>query len=151
LLADLGSDLRDDRLNALKRGEIPWIALSLRSINIPCSLPINSSARLAAPWSSLASAFSTFCTSLERTHSSVLLSELLFKRTNIDNINNNIRWVSVGTGSRLETADDGGSNGYRVRLWKIELQKLADELKRQNPQNDAIVGRESRAGSRTRS
>ena len=23
----------------------------------------------------------------------------------------------------------GGSNGYRVRLWKIELQKLADELK----------------------
>jgi len=98
LLADLGSDLGDDRLNAMKRGEIPWIALSLRSINILCSLPINSSARLAAP--SLASAFSTFCTSLERTHSSVLLSELLFKRTNIDNINNNIRWVSVGTGSR---------------------------------------------------
>jgi hypothetical protein len=27
------------------------------------------------------------------------------------------------------TADGGGSNGYRVRLWKIELQKLADELK----------------------
>ncbi len=26
------------------------------------------------------------------------------------------------------TADCGGSNGYRVRLWKIELQKLADEL-----------------------
>ena len=51
----------------------------------------------------------------------------------------------------LVTAADGGSNGYRVRLWKIELQKLADELKRQNPQNDAIVGRESRAGSRTRS
>jgi len=25
------------------------------------------------------------------------------------------------------TADCGGSNGYRVRLWKIELQKLADE------------------------
>jgi len=25
------------------------------------------------------------------------------------------------------TADGGGSNGYRVRLWKIELQKLADE------------------------
>jgi hypothetical protein len=23
----------------------------------------------------------------------------------------------------------GGSNGYRVRLWKVELQKLADELK----------------------
>jgi transposase len=26
------------------------------------------------------------------------------------------------------TADCGGSNGYRVRLWKIELQKLADEI-----------------------
>ena len=29
----------------------------------------------------------------------------------------------------LITADCGGSNGYRVRLWKVELQKLADELK----------------------
>ena len=28
----------------------------------------------------------------------------------------------------LITADCGGSNGYRVRLWKVELQKLADEL-----------------------
>jgi len=27
----------------------------------------------------------------------------------------------------LITADSGGSNGYRVRLWKIELQKLADD------------------------
>ena len=27
----------------------------------------------------------------------------------------------------LMTADAGGSNGYRVRLWKLELQKLADE------------------------
>jgi len=26
-------------------------------------------------------------------------------------------------------ADGGGSNGYRVRLWKVELQKLSDELK----------------------
>jgi hypothetical protein len=26
-------------------------------------------------------------------------------------------------------ADAGGSNGYRTRLWKIELQRLADELK----------------------
>ena len=26
-------------------------------------------------------------------------------------------------------ADCGGSNGVRVRLWKVELQKLADELK----------------------
>jgi len=71
-------------------------------------------------------------------------------------INNNVGWVSVGTdhdtacfavnairrwwrtmgkkrhpeASRLMiTADGGGSNGYRVRLWKVELQKLADELK----------------------
>jgi hypothetical protein len=30
--------------------------------------------------------------------------------------------------SRLQiTADCGGSNGNRVRLWKVELQKLADE------------------------
>lgn len=29
----------------------------------------------------------------------------------------------------LITADCGGSNGYKVRLWKWELQKLADELK----------------------
>lgn len=28
----------------------------------------------------------------------------------------------------LITADGGGSNGHRVRLWKTELQKLADEL-----------------------
>ena len=72
-------------------------------------------------------------------------------------INNNVGWVSVGTdhdtasfavnairrwwrtmgkkrhpkATRLMiTADGGGSNGYRVRLWKLELQKLADELKR---------------------
>jgi hypothetical protein len=71
-------------------------------------------------------------------------------------ITNNVGWVSVGTdhdtasfevnairrwwrtmgnkrhskGKRLMmTADAGGSNGYRVRLWKVELQKLADELK----------------------
>ena len=30
--------------------------------------------------------------------------------------------------SLLITADAGGSNGYRVRLWKFELQKLVDEL-----------------------
>jgi len=29
----------------------------------------------------------------------------------------------------LITADAGGSNGARVRLWKVELQKLADELR----------------------
>ena len=28
----------------------------------------------------------------------------------------------------LITADSGGSNGYRIRLWKLELQKMADEL-----------------------
>jgi hypothetical protein len=30
--------------------------------------------------------------------------------------------------SLLVVADAGGSNGYRVRLWKVELQKLADEI-----------------------
>ncbi len=29
----------------------------------------------------------------------------------------------------LITADGGGSNGYRARLWKLELQHLADELR----------------------
>jgi Rhodopirellula transposase DDE domain len=28
----------------------------------------------------------------------------------------------------LITADGGGSNGYRLRLWKLELQKLADQM-----------------------
>jgi len=28
----------------------------------------------------------------------------------------------------LITADSSGSNGARVRLWKLELQKLADEI-----------------------
>src|SRR4249920_63268 len=69
---------------------------------------------------------------------------------------NNAGWVSVGTdhdtaafavnairrwwrtmgkkrhpkAKRLMiTADGGGSNGHRVRLWKVELQKLSDELK----------------------
>jgi len=31
--------------------------------------------------------------------------------------------------SLLITADCGGSNGYKIRLWKWELQKLANELK----------------------
>src|SRR6202165_5205070 len=75
----------------------------------------------------------------------------------IYDINNNVGWVSVGTdhdtasfavnairrwwrtmGNKrhpkakrlMITADGGGSNGYRVRLWKVELQKLSDELKR---------------------
>jgi hypothetical protein len=72
-------------------------------------------------------------------------------------VNNNVGWVSVGTdhdtasfavnairswwrtmgkkrypkaGRLMITADGGGSNGYRVRLWKVELQKLANELDR---------------------
>jgi hypothetical protein len=71
-------------------------------------------------------------------------------------ITNNVGWVSIGMdhdtaafavnairrwwrtmGKKrhpkarrlMITADGGGSNGYRVRLWKAELQKLADELK----------------------
>lgn len=31
-------------------------------------------------------------------------------------------------GSLVITADGGGSNGYRLRLWKFELQRLVDEL-----------------------
>ena len=31
-------------------------------------------------------------------------------------------------GELLITADCGGSNGHRVRLWKVELQKLATDL-----------------------
>jgi hypothetical protein len=42
-------------------------------------------------------------------------------------------WQKMGTARYpkatrlLITADGGGSNGYRLRLWKSELQKLADE------------------------
>src|SRR3990167_8463448 len=44
-------------------------------------------------------------------------------------------WYKIGklqykkSKSLLITADCGGSNGYKVRLWKWELQKLANELK----------------------
>ena len=44
-------------------------------------------------------------------------------------------WTAMGRqrypkASRLLiSADGGGSNGYRVRLWKIELQALADQLR----------------------
>ena len=31
--------------------------------------------------------------------------------------------------SLLILADSGGGNGYRLRLWKVELQKLVDEIK----------------------
>ena len=34
----------------------------------------------------------------------------------------------VGAKELLITADCGGSNGYRVKLWKVELQKLSDEI-----------------------
>ena len=71
-------------------------------------------------------------------------------------VSNNMGWVSVGTdhdtasfavnairrwwrtmGKKrhpkatqlMISADGGGSNGSRVRLWKVELQMLADELK----------------------
>ena len=30
----------------------------------------------------------------------------------------------------LVTADSGGSNGYRVRLWKAEIQRLANEIQK---------------------
>jgi AcrR family transcriptional regulator len=73
----------------------------------------------------------------------------------IDDVGRNLGWVNVGcdhdTASfavesirrwwihmgrtlykkakpLLICADSGGSNGYRVRLWKVELQKLADTL-----------------------
>ncbi len=43
-------------------------------------------------------------------------------------------WMELGTTRYrnpkrlLITADCGGSNGYRSRLWKLKLQELADEL-----------------------
>ena len=72
------------------------------------------------------------------------------------NVASNTGWVSVGTdhdtasfavetirrwwnamgkqrypaaSELMITADGGGSNGSRVRLWKLELQRLADEIK----------------------
>ena len=49
---------------------------------------------------------------------------------------NSIRnwWYKMGKAAYSEAkqlyimADCGGSNGYRIRLWKVELKKLADEL-----------------------
>ena len=38
------------------------------------------------------------------------------------------RHAYPNTSEILITADGGGSNGARVRLWKLELQRLADEL-----------------------
>jgi hypothetical protein len=37
------------------------------------------------------------------------------------------RRLYPGTRRMTITADGGGSNGYRLRLWKVELQKLADQ------------------------
>ena len=72
----------------------------------------------------------------------------------LDDVTNNIGWVNVGidhdtsafavesirrwwysmgrelyptAGKLMVTADGGGSNGYRIRLWKVELQKLSNE------------------------
>ena len=43
-----------------------------------------------------------------------------------------IGWAAIGSTHRrarlLITADGGGSNGSRCRLWKVELQRLADEI-----------------------
>ncbi len=44
-------------------------------------------------------------------------------------------WLRMGKKQYAEadklliTADGGGSNGYRIKLWKTELQKLADDIK----------------------
>ena len=35
--------------------------------------------------------------------------------------------VCAGATTILITADGGGSNGWRLRLWKLELQKFADQ------------------------
>ena len=37
------------------------------------------------------------------------------------------RQLYSGAANLLITADGGGSNGYRLRLWKLELQQLADQ------------------------
>ena len=43
-------------------------------------------------------------------------------------------WMTMGrraypnAAELLITADAGGSNGYRTKAWKVELQRLADEL-----------------------
>ena len=37
------------------------------------------------------------------------------------------RHLHPRTGILLITADSGGSNGYRLRIWKLKLQELADE------------------------
>ena len=38
------------------------------------------------------------------------------------------KWLYPEARSLLITADGGGSNGYRLRLWKMELQKLTDQI-----------------------
>ena len=46
------------------------------------------------------------------------------------------------------TADGGGSNGTRVRLWKVELQKLADETRLVLHVNHYPPGTSRRVGRR---
>ena len=38
------------------------------------------------------------------------------------------RHLYAATDQLLITADGGGSNGYRLKLWKLELQRLADQI-----------------------
>ena len=46
----------------------------------------------------------------------------------IYDIANSLGWVNVGIDHDTSTfAVGGGSNGYRVRLWKLKLQDLARE------------------------
>lgn len=39
------------------------------------------------------------------------------------------RYLYPATNRLLITADGGGSNGYRLKLWKLELQRLADQIR----------------------
>ena len=48
----------------------------------------------------------------------------------------------------MVTADGGGSNGYRVRLWKVELQKLANEIKLRSRSAILPPGTSRRVGRR---
>ena len=46
----------------------------------------------------------------------------------------------------LITADGGGSNGYRLRVWKLELQKLAEPPR--SPSRSATSHRAQASGTR---
>ena len=43
------------------------------------------------------------------------------------NVMGHAAYAAIATAIMI-TADCGGSNGYRLRLWKVELQKLVDEI-----------------------